>query len=243
MKSEDVRAFYEKGSVVDHYFRATNNVGLWESEKIMFERYFRKDAKLLELGCGTGRIALGLWYLGWKNISALDFSQKMIDEAIEIGSSLSVDIKFIRGDALELPFSDDSFDGAIFGFNGLMQNPLAERRKRILSEIRRVVKRGSMLVFTTHDRDHPAHKKFWEEETLRWENGTQSSLHKEFGDRCEESKYGISFIHVPDRAEVLSLLEDSGWYYITDDLRSKIASENEHVREFSDDCRFWVVQK
>ncbi len=243
MKPEDVRAFYESDPVVDHYFRATNNVGLWQSEKIIFGNTFSPDASLLELGCASGRIAFGLWKLGWKNITALDYSQRMIDEAVNINNALGSNIRFMQGDALMLPFEDESFDGAIFGFNGLMQNPGEARRIKILQEIHRVVKSAGCLVFTTHDQEHPAQKAFWEEEKIRWQNGTQCPLHKEFGDRCETFPIGTSFMHVPTHDEILRILNATGWTSISSEFRSSIAVENDPVREFSDDCRFWVIKK
>ena len=61
-------------SVLEHYQEATEKVGLWNSEKIVFSKTFPdKSCKLLELGCGTGRISFGLWRLGYRNLMATDF--------------------------------------------------------------------------------------------------------------------------------------------------------------------------
>ena len=77
----------------------------------------------------------------------------MVAEARRINETFEYGIFFHHGDATALDYEDETYDGAIFGFNGLMQIPGRENRRRAMREIFRVLVPGSWFVFTTHDRD------------------------------------------------------------------------------------------
>ena len=237
-----VRKFYESERVVNHYRRATANIGLWRSEEIVFRSVFGLDDRLLELGTGTGRIAFGLEEAGYRHLMGLELSREMVREARRIGKLLETSVSFVEGDATGLTFEENLFDGAIFGFNGLMQIPGREARLRALREIRRVVRPGGAFVFTTHDRHVPRFKKFWRGEEARWRKGIQQKELLEFGDRWEETDLGHLYIHVPTPEEVRAALQKAGWKCEWDRPRSGIANESLPTREFSDECRFWVAR-
>jgi len=241
--SEAVKGFFDDPAVVDHYRRATANVGLWLSEEIVFRKVFQPEDRILDLGCGTGRIAIGLAELGYRHVLGIDQARNMVREARRINKVLELTASFQTGDATRLKFEDQLFDGAIFGFNGLMQIPGKDNRRQALREIHRVLRPGGLLVFTTHDRENPRHRDFWEAEETRWRTGRQMPRLVDFGDRLEETDLGWSFMHVPTRAEILTELETTGWAYEWDGLRSDLANEDSATREFSDDCRFWVARR
>jgi ubiquinone/menaquinone biosynthesis C-methylase UbiE len=239
----EVKAYYDDPSVVDHYRRATANIGLWVSEEQVFRRVFEQDDRILELGAGTGRIAIGLAEIGYKHILATELSREMIKEARRIGKVLELPVSFRQADATRLKFEDSLFDGAIFGFNGLMQIPGREARRQALREIHRVVRPGGALVFTTHDRQNPKYRNYWRDERIRWNKGKQKPELLEFGDRFEDTELGPLFIHVPTPEEVREDLQATDWKAEWDCLRSKISLETPATLHFSDDCRFWVARK
>ena len=78
---ESVRATYNRDGVVDTYTHAVDKVGLWNSEKIIFEKYISKTANILDLGCGAGRTTINMYKQGYKNIVGLDISDKFIEFA------------------------------------------------------------------------------------------------------------------------------------------------------------------
>lgn len=240
---EIVARYFERPEVLSHYLRATAGVGLWRSEEAIFQRYFDRDATLLELGCGTGRIALALHELGYEHLLGIDLSRAMIEEARRAAQTLDYTVAFQVGDATRLRFEDALFDGAIFGFNGLMQIPGRERRRQALSEIRRVLSTGAHFIFTTHDRSLRAWRDFWEEEAGRWAAGEQPRELLEFGDRIIRTDRGELFIHVPSAGEILEDLAATGWELVENPLRQELANEPEIVRAFADECRFWVLRK
>ena len=83
----------------------------------------------------------------------------------------------------------------------------------------------------------------WSLETLRWEKGTQDKRLVEFGDRYFSHEHGKTFMHLPNRSEILDDLSATGWTHQYDALRKEISKESAAVKDFSDECRFWLATK
>lgn len=243
MDAKNVKAYFDSVGVVEYYAQAAGELGLWASEEKIFTRVFAPEDSILELGCGAGRIAIGLHELGYRKVLATDYAKGMVTRARALAKVLECRIPFRVCDATALEFEDNVFDGAIFGFNGLMQIPQAEQRERALNEVFRVIRPGAWFVFTTHDRERSAHRDFWEAETLRWEYGTEKPGLDDFGDRTESTDHGTHFMHVPTVAEMQALLTKVGFHIEASVMRSELGQESPEVEVFADDCRFWVVQK
>ncbi|PRX29301.1 methyltransferase family protein [Orenia metallireducens] len=170
----------------------------------------------------------------------------MIAAAKEINKIKKYDIEFVQGDATSLEFEDNSFDYALFSFNGIMQIPYSKNRINALKEIRRVLKYNGTFIFTTHDRNEEEEfKEFWNSEKERWNKGLQDQRLYEYGDRITGSKNekGEIYIHIPDREEVLESIVAAGFKLVEDFYRRELFAESDKVREFSGECRFWVVKK
>lgn len=244
MNPDDVRKYFEIPEVADEYAFAVDRVGLWNSEKIIIEKYLPKTAQILELGCGAARVGINLALLGYKNLSASDFSSKMVECAKAIADFKHVNLPLSVEDATDLSQRKSGFyDGVLFCFNGFMQIPLQSRRLLCAKEIFRVLKKGGYFIFTTHSRSAKRNEKYWENEKKLWQNANNNPKLDEYGDICYRSDYGELFIHSPIEDEVRNTLKDAGFGEVFSDWRSNIANENAAVREFSDDCRFWVFKK
>ena len=92
--------------------------------------------RVLDVCCGTGDLALAASRAGGR-VTGLDFSAPMLERA----RGKSSEIEWIEGDALALPFADESFDAVTIGF-GLRNLPNVERG---LTELRRVLRPGGRL--------------------------------------------------------------------------------------------------
>lgn len=231
---------------VDKYAGAVEDIGLWKSEEWVFTKYFGQGDQILDIGCGTGRTTFGLYERGFKNITGLDYSPTLLSEAEKIKHKKGYEINFIEGDAMNLPFGDESFDQALFSFNGLMQIPQRKNRLKALKETLRVLKPGGYFIFTTHDRDQNENfLDFWEKEKKHWEQGEQDSRIYEYGDIIIEEGHGehISFVHIPNRQEVEEDLREPGFTLVEDFYREDHFTEYPHVQTFSAECRFWVARK
>lgn len=236
-------AFAGKESLKE-YVSATEEIGLWGSEEILFLRHLKYEDRLIDIGCGTGRITYALYQRGYQNIVGLDISKEMLTEAIRLNQVRKCPVEFVLGDATKLPYANESFDSAIFAYNGLMQIPGVENRMKAFKEINRILKPGGLFIFTTHDMEaEKAGHYFWREERLRWEKGMQNPRLVEFGDLLYPSGDREMFMHVPKREEILSCLRESGFDLVADCFRPEVYEESEAVKEFSDECRFWIVSK
>lgn len=244
-----VRADFNDLRAVLHYTRAAHDLGLWTSERTLIERFFTDlKAPLLEAGCGAGRVSLGMWKLGYRAIIAFDFASELVDQAVSLAAEYDAKIEFRVADATKLsatrpPLRRD-FAGALFMFNGLMQIPRRANRRAALIQLARHCRPGAPLLFTTHDRDSSATERaMWRLETIRWVKGEQDPRLVEFGDRYFEDESGRTFMHLPDRREILEDLVATGWEHVFDAMRGEVAAEPKAVRDFSDECRFWVARK
>ena len=230
--------------VQEKYRRSVFDIGLWESEKIIFGRYLNETSKILDIGCGAGRTTFGLHKLGYKNIVAVDFTPKMIESAKVIQLELKTNIDFEVGDACNLRFTDEIFDSCIFSFNGLMQIPIRENRLKAMKEINRVLKGKGLFIFTTHDREkNEEWLWFWEEEKIRWESGNIDDRIFEYGDRIIFEEGRETFLHFPTRDEILSMHKESNFIDVEDKWIFDIADEPKIVRENVCGCRFWIAKK
>lgn len=244
-----VRDDYNSINTVLHYTRAAHFIGLWKSELRLIEQYLPdKETKLLEAGCGAGRVAVGLWHQGYRHITGFDFSSELLEQADNLAREQGITgLNFLQADATQLNachlLYDKQFDGVLFLFNGLMQIPGRENRRTAMRELHRVCRPGATFVFTSHDREDPKEAKAWAEEAARWARGEQNPRLPEFGDRYFAHEHGQTFMHLPDRREVLEDLLATGWRFEHTALRDDLATEPMPVREFSDNCRFWVARK
>lgn len=243
MNPETVKNYFDNPLVVADYASAAENVGLWNSERIVFEKYIPKSSKIIEFGCGAGRISLGLNALGYGNLTATDFAPKMVEAAAEIFARHNANIEAFVCDATDTQLKDASFDAAIFGFNGLMQIPKAAQRRRAIGEICRILKPGGIFAFTTHNRGAKRNAHYWENEKKQWQSNSQQPVLDDFGDIFYEGEHGNIFIHSPSREEIELALSEAGFDIVFSAARPEIAQEPELVRDFSDDCIFWCAKK
>jgi len=98
-----------------------------------------KDKKILDVGCGTGRLSVRLDKMG-AQITALDISPKILN----ILKIKNPKIKTVIADAEKLPFADNSFDIVVSAFLIVhLQNP-----KIFFAEAYRVLKPEGKFILT-----------------------------------------------------------------------------------------------
>ena len=104
--------------------------------------YLKSDMDVLEIGCGTGQISFLInQYVN--SLVATDFSPNMIRQAFLRDKYRS--INFRVEDACNLSFRDNSFDCVVMGnLLHIVPDP-----KRVLSEVKRVLKPNGIALFMT----------------------------------------------------------------------------------------------
>jgi demethylmenaquinone methyltransferase/2-methoxy-6-polyprenyl-1,4-benzoquinol methylase len=101
----------------------------------------RKDARILDLCCGTGDVLFHLEDRGVARIMGADFCHPMLVSANKKAAARGRTAQLLEADALELPLADNSLDAMsiAFGFRNL-----ANYRTGLV-EFHRVLKPGGML--------------------------------------------------------------------------------------------------
>lgn len=233
----DRQAHWRHPDTALHYARAAVQVGLWASERRLIEETWGQDARLLELGCGAGRVGLGLLQLGYRRLTVTDFSPTMVDMAKAVVGQVQpawadqVEV----ADACALPYADETFAGVIFAFNGLMCLRGRADRDRALPEIRRVLKPGGLFLFTANDRAAGEHRALWAQEP------TLPDCQP--GDRWHETDSTPVFMHSSTEGETRAELTAAGFAVRKCPLRSEVATENTAVRAFAGETRFYLAER
>ncbi len=101
-------------------------------------------AKLLDVACGTGVVAVSAARMGAK-VKALDLSPVLLERARWNASTAGVDIEFTEGDVEALPYPDASFDVVLSQYGHMF----APRPEFAVSEMLRVLKPGGRIAFST----------------------------------------------------------------------------------------------
>lgn len=90
------------------------------------------NARVLDVACGTGDLSIAIFEKTGAEVVGVDFCRPMLD----LASKKTERVRFVEGDALRLPFADETFDAVTIGF-GLRNLSSVESGLR---ELRRVLK-------------------------------------------------------------------------------------------------------
>jgi SAM-dependent methyltransferase len=151
IKKDMVRLGYSTNNILNKY----SKVGLWKSENYLISRFFEYNnnpankMKVLDIGCGCGRTTIPLKQKGY-NVTGIDISEHMVQRASLIAKSHRLNIDFRVMDACNMPLADESYDNALFSYNGIEHIPSIEQKLQVLSEVHRVLKPSGHFIFTVH---------------------------------------------------------------------------------------------
>src|SRR5436305_12371247 len=119
----------------------------------VFARYMEKDAeqfyqrlgiepgtRLLDVGCGSGQIALIAARAGAK-VTGCDIATNWLEQARTRAATEGLEITFEEGDAESLPYKDAQFDAVISMFGAMF----APRPELVAAELTRVCRPGGTI--------------------------------------------------------------------------------------------------
>jgi len=107
-----------------------------------------------DLGCGPGHVARYLHERG-VHVTGLDLSAEMVEQARRLNPS----IEFRQGNILSLDYDDGAW-GGIVAFYSIIHVPRAKIAVA-LAEMKRVLRRGGLLLLAFHVGDETVHLDEW----------------------------------------------------------------------------------
>ncbi len=134
---ETVRQMFDRISPVYDLMNRVLTAGLdgrWR--RLTAASVVRPGDRVLDACCGTGDLALADLEAGGE-VTALDFSERMLERARPKSDA----VRWVRGDAMMLPFEDATFDSATIGFGIRNVSDLEAG----LAELARVLSPGGRL--------------------------------------------------------------------------------------------------
>lgn len=106
-----------------------------------FEKWLGKDDKIVEYGCGYGRILNNLWTEGYQNLQGFDFASRMIERGERDFPHLDL---YLLEQSGKIPLEDRSVDGVILS-TVLCCNAEKKAQEAIIDELARILKMGGVL--------------------------------------------------------------------------------------------------
>jgi demethylmenaquinone methyltransferase/2-methoxy-6-polyprenyl-1,4-benzoquinol methylase len=139
LPADAVRTMFDRIAPVYDAMNRVMTAGLDQRwRRLTAEAAVRRGDRVLDACCGTGDLAVADARAGGR-VVGLDFSERMLERA----RRKSPEVEWVRGDLLELPFDDASFDAATVGFGVRNVADL----ELALRELRRVLRpRGRLAI-------------------------------------------------------------------------------------------------
>lgn len=145
---------YEQKEVVDKYAANTTRLRtLNDSEKFLIDKFEIKNKQVLVLGSGAGRVPANLLLFG-NTVVGMELSEPLYQAGLKnFPKSSFTDLDLRHGDARNMStLPDETFDVVWFPQNGLDYVPTYEERKTVLQEMKKKVKPGGLVIFSSHNK-------------------------------------------------------------------------------------------
>jgi SAM-dependent methyltransferase len=97
-------------------------------------------ARVLDVGCGYGRIAIPLARAGF-DVDGIDVSPNLVEAAHAAAEADGLAVSFTVGSMTDLPYEDASFDVALCLWSAFNELLAEDEQVRTLVELRRVLRR------------------------------------------------------------------------------------------------------
>jgi SAM-dependent methyltransferase len=141
---DGIEQFKANQKVVWATFAQLENVTATAAPHLVRFAGIRTGAKVLDVACGTGVVALTAARLG-ASVQGLDITPELVAHAKENAALMKLDVAFREGDVEALPFPEASFDVVVSQFGHMF----APRPELAVKEMLRVLKPGGTIAFST----------------------------------------------------------------------------------------------
>jgi len=135
--------FDHKANDYDNWYKRPLGALVDQVEKEPVYAYLEPQAgeHILDVGCGTGNFSLELARMGVK-VTGIDISEPMLATARYKAAEAGLETEFLKADALNLPFNDNTFDKIV----SVTALEFVSDLKAALAKCYRVLKPGGRMV-------------------------------------------------------------------------------------------------
>lgn len=141
-----VRDWFDNDEQVDHYLGEVLAGPTPAEDRLLHA--LPPGGRVLDLGCGAGRIALALGARGHE-VTGVDVSTRLINVARELVDERRLPVRLLQVDPTVLPFASGVFDAAI-AIKVYCYIPYRSGRIDYLNEIGRVLRAGAVLLLSNY---------------------------------------------------------------------------------------------
>lgn len=137
--------------VADEYDDALAGTHLLEADLAFAERHFPKPGKVIDLGCGTGRLLMRLAPRGFECLG-VDLSEAMLDVLRQKAAAARLPIQTLRANLVELGElrnATQDYAACLFSTLGMLRG--RANRITFLRHVRRILKPGGVFVTHAHN--------------------------------------------------------------------------------------------
>jgi SAM-dependent methyltransferase len=184
---------------------------LFDIDQHFVQSHCPHAGRLIDLGCGTGRLLLAMTQRGWWTLG-VDLSQEMLRVTGDKAMSASATIHRMRANLAELDgLADGSFDCAACLFSTLGMVLGVTQRRRVIAHAFRLLRPGGRFILHVHNRWFNA----WDRAGRAWllRDWLRFRTGVERGDRVMPVHQGIAglTLHLFTRREACRLLTEAGF--------------------------------
>lgn len=152
---DPIAQFKENAKKAWSTFGPTENMTSSVAPRLVKHAGVARGMKVLDVGCGTGVVALTAARLG-ADVTGIDLTPELVARARENASIMGLAVDFREGDAEALEPGDATFDVVVSQFGHMF----APRPEVAIKEMLRVLKPGGTIAFSTWPPEHFVGKMF-----------------------------------------------------------------------------------
>jgi SAM-dependent methyltransferase len=152
--SREVWDYLHDSSLARRYDESLAGTPLLDLDRRFVERHCPTPGRVIDLGCGTGRVAVPLARRGHR-VTAVDLSEPMLRVAGEKAAAAGVTLHRLKANVVALDgLRDGVYDAALCLFSTLGMIAGADARGRVVGHAYRLLRPGGVFVLHVHGRWH-----------------------------------------------------------------------------------------
>jgi SAM-dependent methyltransferase len=204
--------YIQSPQIARHYDEHLAGSGMVEADQRFAERHFDRPGRLIDLGCGTGRLLVpfavrGYWVLG------VDLSEEMLGMARAKAAQAKVTVHLLKANLVDLDgLAGKTFDYASCLFSTVGMIAGSQERQRFVEHVYRLLRPGGKFILHVHNRWF----NIWNRDGRWWlfkDLVGNLFASKEGGNKTMPVHQGVAglTLHLFTRREAVGLLRSAGF--------------------------------